>query len=272
MEIFSQESYKSIIRIVVDEYKRQFGQKFTYEKLAHACGIQKTYLSRILNGPTHFTADQCFQACDFLGLNEAETEFMILLHAIETTHVPKRRRILEQELKELRRKTLRSESVLSSQTDFSESFGWEYFGNANLQLVYLFLTVPRFRNQPKQIAQFIGLNELELQQILIKLQSLGILKTVGGKYHVEQFSRHLSKDSPYINLYRLTNRLKVVNRLQTPPNQDDYFFSAMFSADAETVAKIHRALLEVVAKTQKAVADAQETDVYQLNLDLIHWT
>ncbi len=272
MNLLTVDGYKSIFRSVVDRYKAQFGQRFTYEKLANACGLQKTYLSRVLNGHLHLNADQCYLGCEFLQLNSVEKRYTCLQHALETSAVPARKKELEREIQKLRKEHLRTDRVLAEKTDFSDALGWTYFSNANLQLVYLFLTVEAFAVRPVDIAERIGISEFELQQLLLKLQSMGLVKSQNGQFLVQPFLRHLGDDSPFINSFRQAHRIKTLGRLQSPPRDDDYFFSAIFSADESAARTVKKALLEAVAQTQKAVAKAGETDIYQINLDFVNWT
>lgn len=76
MSIYKHIDYKILLKNSLETKKSSLGRAFTYESMAKACRIQKTYLSRVLNRDGDLSRDQLYRACEFLGFSAAEKEFV----------------------------------------------------------------------------------------------------------------------------------------------------------------------------------------------------
>jgi hypothetical protein len=255
--------------------QQQFGSRFTFERMALACGIQKTYLSKVLNTSAHLNPDQLYSACEYLQLNTLETEFLLLLRESELTTNSKRATLLNAKVDKIRNDNLKSESVIKVTKDGSvDRHKWEYYTNIDLQLVHMFMTIPSFAKDPNQICQKIGINSVLLQAILLSLQSWQIIRFDNGTYHVSDPKLHLPEDSPVFLAFGILNRIKTIEKIrQTKIDEsDDYFFSVIFSASKELQRKFKKMLLDVLKDLQSEVIASKSEEIYQLNIDFFKWS
>lgn len=73
MDVFNSTDYKYFLREALHEKRRQVNASFTYERMARACGINKTYLSRVLNSEAaHLSEEQLYLAATYLGLDSEQ--------------------------------------------------------------------------------------------------------------------------------------------------------------------------------------------------------
>lgn len=275
MDVFSFEDYKSALREIMKERQRQFGSRFTFEKMANACGIQKTYLSRVLNSTAHLSADQLFTACEFLKLNPEEIDFLILLREHENSQNPKRLGILKNQILNIRKKFLRTESVLTGKTvDAQTQTQWEYYTDVDIQLSHIFLTIPAYVKQPELIGKKLGLSGDRIQEILLKLKSWNLIEFKEDACIVREFSQHLPEDSPIFTPYGILNRMKSIEKMRAndDKSKSDYFFSVTFSASEETRLKFKKKILDLIKSFQSEVINSPSQEVYQFNLDLFRWS
>jgi transcriptional regulator with XRE-family HTH domain len=76
--------------------RRETGEKhLTITSMADYCGVQRTYLSKMMNREGNLSEDQIFLASKYLGLSPEETDFLLLLRAASATEIPERRLHLE---------------------------------------------------------------------------------------------------------------------------------------------------------------------------------
>jgi transcriptional regulator with XRE-family HTH domain len=232
MDIYSLNDYKEIVRFVTNDRRKQYGGRFTFEKLAQACGVQKTYLSKVLNGSGQLNADQLYSACEFLKISETETEYILLIRDWElATHLV-RKKNLWHKINKLRAKYLKTEaSVEANLSPAIESYHWEYYTDIDLQLVHLFLTIPHYASEPLDICAKIGISKEQLHTILLKLQNWQIVSFKNEKYSTNDVKLHLSEDAKVYPAYRVLNRLRTIERVRqnnsniVDNNNSDYFFS-----------------------------------------------
>lgn len=275
MSIYENNEYKPAIRTLMKERQKQFGSRFTFEKMAAACGIQKTYLSKVLNSSAQLNPDQLFSACEYLKLDSRDTEFLVILREAEIALHPKRAKILKAKVAKIRSDNLKTESAIEVvQDNFIEGNKWDYYTDVDLQLVHMFMTVSDYAKNPILICKQIGISELRLQAILLKLQSWQLLRYQEGAYCAEDPKLHLPEDSPMFLTFGILNRIKTIEKLRITKidRADDYFFSVMFSASTKLQSKFKRKILELLKELQTEVVDSKSEQVYQLNIDFFKWS
>ena len=275
MTAFEYDDYKAALRGLLNDRKTQFGSRFTFDKMAAACGIQKTYLSKVLNTDAHLNADQLFSALEFLKLPLLEQEYVSLLNELQRSANSKRAVVLRTRLQNIRRKQLRTEnSIKVDEHAAIRDRMWEYYSDIDLQLVHLFLTVTRFAEEPKLICAQVGITEKRLDSILIQLQNWKIAGFDGSKYHVSEPRLHIPEDSQAFATYRVLNRVKTLERItkQQLSGNGDYFFSAVLSAEKSFQDKFRKRLLTLLKETQADVVNAKAEEIYQINIDFYRWS
>jgi transcriptional regulator with XRE-family HTH domain/DNA-binding IscR family transcriptional regulator len=275
MNIYEIEDYKTGLREIMAARRLQFGSRFTFEKMAEACGVQKTYLSKVLNSSAHLNPDQLFASCDYLKLSAGETEFLLLVRESQVALNAKRVALLNAKIKAIHDEHLKTESAIDVVSEgLVENHRWEYYTDTDLQLVHLFLTVPAFAKDPESICEKIGISKSRLENILLKLQKWELVRFEAGGYKAKDPKMHLSEDSPVFLTFGILNRIKTIEKLRQTKieKSDDYFFSVVFSAESKYQNKLKKKILDLLRQTQSDVSSAKPEEVYQFNIDLFRWS
>lgn len=274
MEIFAEKSYKSILRKTIEAKKAILGaEAFNYQALAAASRIQKTYLSRVLNGDGQLSSDQLFLALAYLEFSAEEKNYITLLHQWERSEISERRKILEEELRQFRQVHMKTERHLKDSSQLMNDVDMTmYYLNVNTQLVHMFLTIPQYANSPTSIAKVLGISEQALTKIMRFLAELKIINYKNHRVVVERTNLHLSKDAPLSLPYRTMMRLKALERLQSQKTSEPYGYSLFFSADEDARAKVQALFFEFLKAAERVIGPAKCKNVYQLQFDLIDWS
>jgi len=271
--VFEFDDYKSLLRYLLDERKRNI-KGFALHKLARACRIQKTYLSRVLNSTADLSEDQMYLASRELEMAKDEIEYLSLLHQRDRSGVKSRVDLLSKEIKQLRKNNKKSEKHIKVQplkSNLIENTSI-YYLDMNFQLVHILLTIERFVNNPSLITKILSIKKEKLQFYLDTLIELSLIEYHDGEYTVIKDSLHLSKDSPIFHTYRRLTRDHSLNKLEHLDGDDQYSFSVSFSTSPEVKNKIHQEFLEFLKKTKSWVDEGVESEVYQMNFDLFKWS
>jgi hypothetical protein len=112
MNLHEFDDYKTALKEFMAERRKQFGSRFTFERMAEACGIQKTYLSKVLNKGGHLNPDQLFSACEYLKLSPNECDFLLLLRETQLALNPKRSALLKAKVEKARKSNLKTDSAI----------------------------------------------------------------------------------------------------------------------------------------------------------------
>jgi uncharacterized protein (TIGR02147 family) len=273
MDIFNYTDYKEFLREALKERRRQVSPTFTYERMAKACGIQKTYLSRVLNSTTtHLSEEQLYLAATYLGLDSEQIEYIVVLRALDKAVNPNYRTLLQKKLESARARRLRSESRLSVDKKEPLSDLSPYYLDPNVMLVHIFLAVEKFRLNLRSLAQQLNISDIYLSDILTKLEHMQLIRLTNDGYVLLQESSHLSVDSPLYGPYRFMQRIKSLERIQKLSREQSYNFSAVFSADTKAYLQIKSRFLEFLENASKLAQKAPDQEIYQMNFDLFDWS
>jgi uncharacterized protein (TIGR02147 family) len=271
--IYDYDDYRKALKEALLEKKNSLGTAFTFQNMAKACRIQKTYLSKVLNDRGDLSGDQLYLACEYLGFNGEDREFIFLIFEEARTVVQKRKSELRSQISRIRKSYIKTELHLKSSAlptdadDFSD-----YYLDPYAQVVHMFLTVDRFAKMAGTIAERLHITSEFLAEILTKLQRLGIVEMRAGQYYVVKDNIHLSRESTLYRPYRNLLRMKANERIDILPSERSYNFSVIFSTNPRTKQKIHAAFLEFLRVVQEMVGKTKADEVYQMNFDLFGWS
>lgn len=272
MNIFKESDYKAVLKNALSE-RAKTGRRVNLAKLSQACGIQSTYLSRVLNHESHLNSDQLYLACLFLGFKENEIKYTFLLHEAQRSAVRERKAALLKKAQKLQNKALQTESYISAQavSAIDEKSTLNYHLNPITQLVHIFLCIPKYSQQPKLIAEDLKIEKSQLEKSLNDLVIAQFITWQNNKWKVLRESIHLSKTSDHYRPHRTLLRFKALDRLLTSDNENDYCFSVLFTADPATQKIVQEKFLEFLKGAESLIKKAPAEYVYQLNFDLFNW-
>jgi uncharacterized protein (TIGR02147 family) len=257
--------------------RKAISPHFTFQKMAEACGVQKTYLSRSLgDSKVHLSSDALHAAALFLEFTQDQRDYLILLAQAERSTLPSRRGELLGKIDSLRRKYRKSESAIAgSEVIREESQGFQdYYLDPLLQIVHMFMTVQAYQREPERVRKELRLTRRQFGDIITRLLRLGVL-TRGekdGTYLSNKLSMHLSDDSPLVQPYRMLLRLKAGQRMQELSGDSFYSFSVVFSCDPVARKLIQEDFLKFLKTVERRVKDSDPSEVHQMNFDLLPWS
>ncbi len=272
MNVFIANDYRVVIEERVLELKSKEA-KMTFQKLSDQTRIAKSYISRVVGRKAHLNVDQLFLVSKNLEFSEKERQYIDLLHQMQTTVVQERKKVLREQIKGLQREALQSKYTLKQNpVAFDDAFFTGYFGDPLNQLAHICLTVPRFQNHPNLIADSLGLPPARLRTCFAKLEELGVVRRIDGKYQVVIEHLHLPKDAQVYPYWRNAIKSLCLHRLEHLPRRDDYSFAVTFAATESTMKQIHAEFLSFIRKAQEWSIEGNKEQVYQLCFDLFPWT
>lgn len=272
--IFQFSGYREALSQVLLDKKAKFGKLFTFEKMAAACRLQRTYLSTVLKGNGHLNSDQVFAACEFLGMNADEYRFISLLHEHDRSIFPNRKIKLESEIAAIRSDALQASNYVSAKPiAVQENPAMvDFYLDLTAQLIHMFLTVKRYRDDPEKIKKVLGIDEIIYKNSFITIERAGLIRRSGKKIEMVVDEFHLPKSSTLYPNYRMQMRLKAIELMQRRSSDQHYSFSVIFSADEELRRKFQARFLELVDWAQKHSSQSSQDEVYQMNFDLLKWS
>jgi uncharacterized protein (TIGR02147 family) len=272
--IFRHLDYREILKILVNDRKKS-DPHFNFSVLAKALGVQKTFLSMVMNSKSHLSTDQLFSLTEFFGLAKQQHDYLILLLEYEKTGLAKRKKILRNRIAAIQlehrspKKVMQSEFIESTSNDAFAAYYLDPF----MTIVHQYLALPEFGGDPKKVAQSLGITDRSIKKIVQTLISLQLIvpATTPGAYRVSKENLWLSPDSPLNSAYYGLFRQISAYQLAKTPRDQRSVFSITFSADDKSRGLIHDAFLKFLREMESIVKVADSKEVYQINFDLFPW-
>ncbi len=272
MNIFSESNYRQILREVVEERKSIDG-KFNFQAIGESTRIPKSYISKVTTEKAHFNCDQLCAICEFLGFNEIQMRYMMLLLELERCTQKRRKDILSKDINAIRDKALDSTEHLKAKADkMNDESLRDYYIDPLNQIVHICLSIPRYQRDPQRLAADLRLSLTELRLIIERLETLQIIEHNNGKIKTILKSVHLPKSSPAYKPWRNQLKLLCMDRLNRDSRPDDYSFSVTFSAASKTRNKIKSEFLDLLKRVEESVQNSDQEESYQMSFDLFSWT
>jgi len=272
MALFQAETCAQALREAVEERKSQGQASWSFQRLAQAMGVHKSYLSAVFKGRAQINADQLFLASQALQLNARESGFLALLLDYEKSGVEERRRALKKDIDARRSEasavhaSLPRRHLVESPAELAA-----YYLEPLHQVVHMALAIPAFARQPEKLRVALELSRPRFDRILEALVSFDLAeKDSAGAFRFKGRNLHLPKDNPLFRGYQRAQRQVLIERLGE--SSEELSFSAYFTADAEAASRIREKLLSAIRDVQSEVQRAPSERVFQISLDFLPWT
>ena len=269
--IFYFKDYRKIVKNLVF-HRNQIGDKLTYQKLAEMIGVQKSYLSQVLAGRAHFSADQIYLLCEAFHLDSEQQTYLQLLLDYEKSGVSKRKSQLAERIKKMQSEKQSPEKQLEAPEVRFESFSDEYFINAMIQKVHLGLEIEHFSQNPQDLRAQLGLSTERFTSIIETLQRMGLVEYRNGRYKARNTHYNLSKESPIYQAWVSQQRTLFFQRYLQLSTQQAFTYTVTFSATEATRQELEKQFMDFLKSAEKSVIGAPAKRLYQMNFDLMPWT
>lgn len=272
MNIFEYLNYRMALKKLTSEWKKR-EPNGTLGSLAEAARIQPPYLTNVLKERAHLNTDQLFLICKAMGLSEDESHYLQLLLEADRTGLAERKKKLIEQIEEIQKQQLKTNTRLKAKTiEVTDDSFNRYYLNPDLQLIYAFLGVERFKNNLKLIAENLGLEREDLDKCIQELIQLGFLKSSSAGLEKVHPRIHLGSDSPVTKAQQQLLKMRGAQQLLRAPAERRYSFLVNFTADEPTREFIQREFIRYLQAVEERVGSAESQHVYQMSFDLFPWS
>jgi hypothetical protein len=270
MNITSFKDYRKLLRSALLSRRANDRQRYSFREMSRACRVQPAYLSNVLLEKGHFSSDQIFLACKFLGFAADEEAFVMALAEHAKSICKERREVLAKQtilLKESLGKTERHIKVrpVESQENVSEAFHLDI----QAQIVNMFLAIDTYRRSPERLPRLLNMSASQFNEQLRKLESWGLIRQREGNIETLQNEMHLPRKSSVFPAFHTLRLLKCIEVINRNLRDDDYNFSVLFTSSPEVKAQLRSRFLDFLNEAQKTVGNGAAEEVCLMTFDLI---
>ncbi len=264
-EIFNFSNYREYLLDWIEaQGARSHGLK---GRMAAALSVSSSLISQMLKGEKSLTPDQTSELCEFIGLNELESDYLHLLVEIDRAGTPRYReklnqklRLLQKQSRQIGKRVQRKKELTDEQRAIFYS-SWIYTGVSNVT------AIPGM-DHAETVGSQLKIEPRIVHRVLRFLLEIGLVQENNGRFTYEPNASHthLDQDSPFVNKHHQNWRVKAIQHMETRHEQD-LFFTAPLSLSNDAADEIRKLLPNFIQSIMKIAGPSPSERTACLNID-----
>lgn len=264
MDIFEQASYKEAIKL----YLRNWGRPIrgAFKNIAEHLGVNPTLVSQVLSGPRDFSEEQMFAVCEYLGLPQLESQYLMTLLQIERAGTVALKKYYSKFLERIREQSQLVSSHAPKSRNLSDTEKATFYSN----YIYSAIHIASGLEQNVTfdfICKRFSLSPARAREILDFLLETQLITEKNGKFSTGASFTHLDKKSPFVQKLISNWRLKAIDAA-AEMTDEEIFYSANFSVSKKDFSVLRKKMVQVIQDFILIAKDSPAEDIAQFNLDL----
>jgi len=265
--VYDFKSYRSFLLDYFGDKSQRKGLKSSAAKFIRC---HTTFISQVLHGQVLLNLEQAEKLNQFIGHNEEESHFFLLLVQKERAGTKSLEKYFQNQLEQI----LKSRQVLKKRVGKVETIAGEdelrYYSAWQFAAVHVALSVPE-TNTPESLSKALNIPISQVREILDFLVRVGLANSTGRTFAIGSKHIHLGGDSPQIRNHHLNWRVRTVQALDQNI-KNNYHYSSAVSLSTEDVDQIKEILIQSLKSANKVIQNSKEEEVYCLNFDFYSLT
>lgn len=263
MKIFEFDDYREFVTKSVRSLPKSGRGEFL--RIAKQIGVHTSTLSQVLSGIKHFTLDQACLLAEYFGMNDLETQYLLLLVEIDRAGTEKLRLTLKKQMDRLKQESEDLSSVIPGKRALSEIEKAVFYSNWYYPGIWALTSIPGYQS-PDAISKYFRLPKLLVNQVISFLVSTGLCIEEEGRLKPGTTYVHLEADSPFISRHHSMWRQKGIER---HPNlsESEIRYSSPMSISEDDAKRIRQLIVDWIEQANK-IRDASPCEaLYCFNVD-----
>jgi uncharacterized protein (TIGR02147 family) len=262
--IFEYKNYKQFILDWMDKTPQQGrGQR---KLLAEAIGCQTPFITHVLSGDYHFSAEQAEACARYIELSEIETEFFILLVLKQRAGTKSLENFFSKQIS----KHCEQHAVLKKRLNIEESMSIEnqmvYYSSWHYAAFHMALLIPELQTVDN-LAKYFNIPVARILSVLQFLSEHGLIEKKGHHYKVKKSVLHLEKDSPFLIQHHSLWRMKAIETIQGT-RAENLHYSGIMSVSADDYEWVREKLARLLEEVVDRLKDSKDEKLASICFDL----
>jgi len=259
--------YKSYKQFILDWMLATPNEGRGQRKLiAEAIGCQNPFITHVLSGDYHFSAEQAEACGRYMGLSETDTEFFILLVLKERSGTKTLENLFAKQISN----RCEQQAVLKKRLNIKESMSLEdqmiYYSSWHYAAIHMAIMIPELQNT-NGLTKHFNLPATRIMSVLQFLIDNNMIEQKGSSYKIKKSVLHLGKDSPILTQHHSHWRLKAIESLQTK-RADSLHYSGIMSLSHDDYEWVRERLAQLLEEVVVRLGPSKDEKLATLCFDL----
>lgn len=263
MSIFEFTDYKIFIKQTLRN-RGTFGRG-SMARLAEYISVHPTFISQVLSGSKDFLEEQALPISEFLGLNESEQEYFLILVQIERAGSKKLKDYFRKRRDHIRTSLQKIENRVQNYRTLTDAEKSRFYSNWQYSAVHLMSTLEG-EVSFHQVCQRLKISPQKCRKIIDFLTQINLVVESNGTLSPGFQNTHLENDSDFVSQHHRNWRLKAIEKIESLTSEE-LMYSVNVSLSKEDFAKMKELLSATIIQFIKTVQTSPAEDIALLNVD-----
>lgn len=260
--IFHYQDYKEFYNAWVENQPRQgFGE---YRRLAQSLGVSTTMVSQVFKGDKHLSLELASEMCDYLRLDDDETDFFLLLVDYQRAGSFKLQKRFLRQIKSRQEKSKKLENRVKV-NELSEEANNIFYSNWLYTGMCLLADTGKY-NDAEALAKYLNIPRNNVQKILDFLLANNLLIEDKGRLKLGTARTHVKTSSALVTRHHQNWRVQAMAKLPQS-RDDDFFYTGPMVLSQEVAEWVRLELPAFVERLNARVIPSSSEVVRCLNID-----
>lgn len=254
VSVYEYRDYKKFVQDWIEQAPH--GGRGYRRALAEAIGCQTPFITHVLSGNYHFSAEQAERCGRWMGLTDQEVEFLVLLVMQQRSGTKTLEKLWERQIADRRKQSVALKKRVAIRDSLSREDQLIYYSSWHYAAVHMALLNPESQHI-EGLQEAIQLPLTRLVKILDFLIDRGLVRKDKNLFKVAKSFLHLELESPLVLQHHTNWRLKAVEAVAAH-DPENLHYSGVISLsreDFEWVRARLSLLLEEIAERIKGSSD-----------------
>lgn len=263
MSIYEFDNYKHfVVETLKKMPKKGYGQ---FKQIASHLSVNSVIVSQVFKGSRQLNLENALDLAEYLGLNENESEYFVLLVELERAGTHKLKRHFKNRLEKIKlRSTELSRRVVQDRV-LSEEERAVFYSSWYFSGIRLLTDIKGF-DSVDSISEYLKLPRSTVKRALEFLLETGLCIEEKNKIKMGPKSTHLDAASPFIARHHTNWRLRGIQNLE-PLSDNELFYSGPMSLSMEDSLWVRKELVTFIERIVEKAKKSNSEQVACLNID-----
>lgn len=262
VSIYHYQDYKEFYNAWVENQPREgFGE---YRRLAQSLGVSTTMVSQVFKGEKHLSLELASELCDYLRLDEEETDYFLLLVDYGRAGSYKLQKRFLRQIKSRQEKSKKLETRVKS-SELNEEARNIFYSTWLYSGVRMLTDTGKY-NDAEELAKYLSLPRNHVQKILDFLMAHNLVLEEKGKLKMGPARTHVGSSSPLVTRHHQNWRIPALSKIQQN-KEEDFFYTGPMVLSQEVADWIRQELPAFVERVNAKVIPSPSEVVRCLNID-----
>lgn len=263
MKVFEFKDYKEFLNQWLKEHPK--GGRGQPTKLSDYLRVSTTLLSQVLKGDKHFSLETAAEITEYVGLNEKETEYFLLLVEHQRAGGFKLKKILEKKVEREQQAGAQLQNRLQKDRQLTGEETMQFYSSWMYSAIRLLSAIPEM-SDAQTIGQRLNIPLSTVNSVIQFLLEKQLCVMKDNKLTYGAYRTHIGKDSPFVVKHHQNWRVKGFQSMELR-RDEDLFFTQPMALSLEAAEKIRLMLPGIIEQIHAISGPSESETVRCINLD-----